>query len=177
MSIKKLNTVMCNSSPIIGLSGIGKLELLWIIFEEILIPEAVYNEVIKSQNNKRIGTEELHDAIEKGLIKVYHVKDELFVNRFMGKLHRGELEVIAGAKELNLEYLLIDEKSARSLAEALMLEPTGLLGILKFAKLSGAIETLKPYLDGLIENNYRISKKLYNAILLDVGEDGTSDAN
>ncbi len=25
----------------------------------------------------------------------------------MGKLHRGELEVIAGAKELNLDYLLI----------------------------------------------------------------------
>lgn len=88
----------------------------------------------------------------------------------MGKLHRGELEVIAGAKELNLDYLLIDEKSARNLAEALMLEPTGLLGILKFAKLSGAIGKLKPYLDRLIENNYRISKKLYNLILLEVGE-------
>lgn len=170
MGVKKLSTVMCNSSPIIGLSGIGKLDLLWIIFEKVLIPEAVYNEVFKGQKNKRVGTEELHDAIEKGLIEIYHVKDELFVNRFIGKLHRGELEVIAGAKELNLDYLLIDEKSARSLAEALMLQPTGLLGILKFAKLSGAIETLKPYLDGLIENNYRISKKLYNGILLDAGE-------
>ena len=170
MNIKKLSTVMCNSSPIIGLSGIGRLDLLWIIFEEVLIPEAVYNEVGKSQRNKRVGTEELHDAIEKGFIKIYHIKDELFVTRFMGKLHRGELEVIAGAKELNLDYLLIDEKSARSLAEALMLEPTGLLGILKFAKLSGVIGALKPYLDGLIENNYRISKKLYNGILIDVGE-------
>jgi predicted nucleic acid-binding protein len=170
MSIKKLSTVICNSSPIIGLSGIGKLDLLWTIFQEVLIPEAVYNEVVKSQRNKRVGTEELHDAIKKEFIKIYHVKDELFVNRFMGKLHRGELEVIAGAKELDLDYLLIDEKSARSLAEALMLEPTGLLGILKFAKLSGAIEELKPYLDGLIENNYRICKKLYNGILLDVGE-------
>ena len=27
MNIKKLSTVMCNSSPIIGLSGIGKLDL------------------------------------------------------------------------------------------------------------------------------------------------------
>jgi len=79
-------------------------------FKEVLIPEAVYNEVGKSQRNKRVGTEELHDAIEKGFIKIYHVKDELFVTRFMGKLHRGELEVIAGAKELNLDYLPIDEK-------------------------------------------------------------------
>ncbi|WLC84689.1 hypothetical protein KTC97_02530 [Clostridium estertheticum] len=54
---------MCNSSPIIGLSGIGRLDLLWIIFKEVLIPEAVYNEVVKSQNNKRVGTEELYDAI------------------------------------------------------------------------------------------------------------------
>lgn len=170
MNINKLSTVICNSSPIIGLCGIGKLDLLWIIFKEVLIPEAVYNEVVKSQKNRRVGTEEVHEAIEKGLIKIYHVKDELFVNRFMGKLHRGELEVIAGAKELNLDYLLLDEKSARSLAEALMLEPTGLLGILKFAKLSGVIEELKPYLNKLMENNYRISKKLYDRILLDVGE-------
>jgi len=42
MNIKKLSTVMCNSSPIIGLSGIGKLDLLWTIFQEVLIPEAVY---------------------------------------------------------------------------------------------------------------------------------------
>jgi predicted nucleic acid-binding protein len=170
MSIKKLSTVMCNSSPIIGLAGIGKLDLLWNVFEEVLIPEAVYNEVVKSQKNKRIGKEELQYAVDKGFIKIYHVKDELFVNRFMGKLHRGELEVIAGAKELNLDYLLIDERAARSLAEALMLEPTGLLGILKFAKLAGIIPELKFYLDGLIENNYRISKKLYNSILLDVKE-------
>lgn len=170
MSIKKLSTVMCNSSPIIGLSGIGKLDLLWSIFEEVLIPEAVYNEVVKNQKNKRIGKEELQNAIDKGVIKVYHVKDELFVNRFMGKLHRGELEVISGAKELKLDYLLIDEKSARSLAEALMLEPTGLLGVLKFAKMAGIIKELKFYLDGLIQNNYRISKKLYNSILSDVKE-------
>ncbi|MBX4264086.1 hypothetical protein [Clostridium estertheticum] len=43
--------------------------MLWIIFEEVLIPEAVYNEVVKSQNNKRIGTEEVYDAIEKGILK------------------------------------------------------------------------------------------------------------
>jgi len=39
MTIKKLNTVMCNSSPIIGLSGIGKLDLLWALtFSHLLAP-------------------------------------------------------------------------------------------------------------------------------------------
>lgn len=31
--------VVCNSSPIIGLSKIGKLDLLWTLFDEVMIPE------------------------------------------------------------------------------------------------------------------------------------------
>ncbi len=52
MNIKKLSTVICNSSHIIGLSGIGKLDLLWTIFQEVLIPEAVYNELLKVKGIK-----------------------------------------------------------------------------------------------------------------------------
>jgi predicted nucleic acid-binding protein len=37
--------VMCNASPIIGLSILGKLNLLWEMFE-VFIPEEVYNEVV-----------------------------------------------------------------------------------------------------------------------------------
>jgi len=32
--------VVCDSSPIIGLSKIGKLDLLWTLFDEVMIPEA-----------------------------------------------------------------------------------------------------------------------------------------
>jgi len=56
------------------------------------------------------------------------------------------------------------------LAEALLLEPTGLVGLLKLAKLTGKIDSLKDCLDRLIENNYRISKKIYNEVLIGVGE-------
>ncbi len=38
--------IICNSSPIIGFSLIGKLNLLWEIFDEVYIPEAVYQEVV-----------------------------------------------------------------------------------------------------------------------------------
>ena len=170
MKLKKLSKVICNSSPIIGLCIIGKLDLLWNIYEEVIIPEAVYNEVVKSVDIEKIGAKELQKAVDDKNVTIYKVKDELLVNRFMGRLHRGELEVIAGAKELNLEYLLIDERSARALAEALMLEPTGTLGVLKFAKMAGYIDELKIYLDCLMENNYRISKKIYSEILASVGE-------
>ncbi|MCL6589778.1 MAG: DUF3368 domain-containing protein [Firmicutes bacterium] len=83
---------------------------------------------------------------------------------------RGELEVIVGAKELNADYLLLDEKTARNFAETLSLEPTGLIGTLLLAKASGRIHEVKSYLDLLIENNYRISKHIYWQILSEQGE-------
>ncbi len=90
---------------------------------------------------------------------------------FLGRLHRGELEVIAGARELEVDYLLIDDRSVRRLAEQILLEPTGLIGLLKIAKILGRVDSLKKCLDILIDNNYRISTKMYRYVLGDVGED------
>ena len=37
--------VICNAGPIIGLMGIGKLNLLWQLFDEVVIPKAVLQEL------------------------------------------------------------------------------------------------------------------------------------
>lgn len=42
--VNKMKAI-CNTSPIIGLSIIGHLELLWELFD-IYIPQEVYNEVV-----------------------------------------------------------------------------------------------------------------------------------
>lgn len=166
---RKLSVVISNSSPIIGLSSLGLLHLLWELFDRVIVTEAVYTEVV-IQGRNRLGKEELETSVKHGNIELYSVKEGQFINRFIGKLHRGELEVMAAAKELNARYILIDDKAARVLAEAMLLEPTGLVGLLKLAKLTGKIDSLKDCLDRLIENNYRISKKIYNEVLLGVGE-------
>jgi len=44
--------VVCNSSPIIGLSKIGKLDLLWTLFDEVMIPEAVFEEIVPKRTEK-----------------------------------------------------------------------------------------------------------------------------
>lgn len=36
---------ICNTSPIIGLSIVGRIDLLWELFD-IYIPQEVYNEVV-----------------------------------------------------------------------------------------------------------------------------------
>jgi predicted nucleic acid-binding protein len=161
--------VVCNTSPIIGLSSIDKLNLLWEIFET-RIPKEVYNEVVSGNETKISGKKELMKAIEAGKIKIFDVQDQEFINKIYGHLHKGELEVIIGAKEQNVEVVIIDEKSARRFAKDLGLRPIGVLGILKLAKLEGKIDKLKPCLDMLIERKFRISDSLYAKLLMDVEE-------
>ena len=43
----------------------------------------------------------------------------------------------------------------------MLLKPIGIIGILQLAKQLGKIDEIKAYLDILIQENYRISKKLY----------------
>jgi len=37
--------VMVNSSPIIALSMINQVDLLWKVFDEVLIPDGIFNEI------------------------------------------------------------------------------------------------------------------------------------
>ena len=104
-------------------------------------------------------------------LKIYKVKDQDFVAKVYGRLHKGELEVIIDGKELGADIVIIDEISARNFAEALMLKPLGILGILKLAKAKGIIQEIKPLIDILVSKKFRISNKLVHQILKEVGEE------
>ena len=56
------------------------------------------------------------------------------IQRLYGKLHAGELETIVGGKELEIDFVLIDEIAARNMAKNFFLTPIGTLGILRLAK-------------------------------------------
>lgn len=167
--VSKMKAI-CNTSPIIGLSIIGHIELLWELFD-VYIPQEVYNEVVNAASDQAFGKHELRNAVAKGFIKVHEVKDQEFVAKSYGRLHKGELEVIVGAKEIGASIVIIDEKSARNFAEALMLKPLGLLGILKLAKQKGKINEIKPLIELLVSKKIRISNKIINQLLKEAGEE------
>lgn len=164
-----MKKVISNASPIIGLSMIGKLNLLWELFD-VYIARTVYDEITGS-NQEGFGHKELKDAIEKGNIKIYEVKDKDIVNKLYGHLHKGEIETIIAAKELDITYVIIDEKSARSFAKSLLLKPLGVLGVLQRAKELDKINSIIPHLDILIKNGFRISDKLYKKLVEESGEE------
>jgi len=121
----------------------------------------VYDEIVNSKVSEKYGSKELEAAVSLNRIKVAQVKDSKIVKELYGKLHKGELETIILAKELKINDVIIDEKAARNFAEAMMLQTTGIIGILILSKKSGRITEVKQYIDELINKGYRISKNLY----------------
>ncbi len=137
---------------------------------EVYVTKEVYNEILAGKEDNAIGKEELIDAVENGKIRIYEVKDKDLVNKLYGHLHRGEIETVIAAREMDITYVIIDERSARSFAKTFFLKPIGILGVLQRAKELNKVDRLKPLLDELIANNFRLSKKLYTELLKSVDE-------
>lgn len=162
--MKKID-IICNTSHIIGLISIDRLYLLWDLFGSIIIPEAVFNELCADSVNHQDEIKRIKECVNSGKIIIYKVKNADTVKALYGRLHFGELEVIVGAKELGIDFAIIDEHAARKMASEFLIDTIGVLGILSLAKTKGLINLVKPEMDKLISKGYRISDKLYNHIL------------
>lgn len=162
--------VICNTSPIIGLISINRLSLLWELFDEIIIPQAVYDELCADSVQHRSEIETIQQCVDNGQLSIYHVQNETAVKQLYGKLHFGELEVIVGAKELNIPLAVIDERAARKMTSNFLIDTIGILGILTLAKQRGLILGIKPEIDALRMSGYRIGETIYRQILNQNGE-------
>lgn len=160
--------VISDTSVISGLIKIQRLTLLKELFSVILIPPAVRSELEELRRFKY----DLSLLEEAEWIIIKAPTDSALVGKFEQVLDLGEAEAIALAKELHADFLLIDEKKGRSFAEGEGLMVIGLAGILIRAKQLHAIPAVKPLLDDLIKNNFRVSKALYKAVLARAGEEG-----
>lgn len=157
-------TAVSNSSPLINLSAIERINLLH-EFDSVLIPPAVWDEVV-IQGKKRYGSEELIRLSESGFIKVKKPENTLLLKALMQELHAGEAESIVLALEEKPDVILLDETEARRVASTYGLRITGILGLLIRAGRNNEISSIKDEMDKLMSTgNFWINKKLYNIIL------------
>jgi predicted nucleic acid-binding protein len=160
-------TIVSNTSPIINLAWINKLDLLHKLFGEIVIPEAVWREVVVDGAGQP-GADEVKTAT---WIKTQDVTNKALVQALRQELDAGEAEAIALALEIKAELLLMDERLGRETAHYLGLHYTGLIGVLIEAKRERIIDTIKPYLNMLRDiAGFRISNALYMRVLRDERE-------
>jgi len=114
------NMITSNSSPLIHLTRLGKIEFIFELVNKINIPKAVFDEVItQGKEDKYSEAYIIEQFIREGKIEVIKLKD--FDRSFYPPLGRGELEALELARQKN-ELLLIDEKKARNLAQILKIE-------------------------------------------------------
>lgn len=156
-------TIVCNTLPISNLAVIGQLLLLQQVYNHIVIPNAVAEEIA------RVASIYVQAASvpSQPWITIQSVKDTTTVQRLkIKKLDAGESEAIALALELKAELLIIDEQLGRNLATKEGLNITGLIGVLLEAKHKNLIAKVKPILDELIiQARFRVSLSLYNEVL------------
>lgn len=158
--------VVSNASPLIALSKIGRLSLLAELFGSITLPQAVYQEVA-TQAATRPGAIEIRQAT---WIKTQKPSDQTKINYLLADLDRGEAEALVLAEELSANWILLDEAKARLVAEYLGLNYIGTIGVLLLAKQLGLISALRPILDELRVNRFRISQRIYQSVLAEAGE-------
>lgn len=90
--------IVSNTSPILNLAIVNQLVLLHQQFGEILVPNAVLDELKVSE--ERPGSQTIREAIASGWIQSRDVSNEPLTQLLKQTLDRGEAEAIALALSL-----------------------------------------------------------------------------
>ena len=159
-----MRKVVSNTTPILSFIKLNRLDILKKIYEKILIPEAVFNEI-------REGKSKYYTDISKeSWIEILKVENRKILSQLEKKLDKGEAEAIALSLELSADLLLIDEKLGRKIAEEKGIKITGTIGILIKAKKQGIIKEVKPFIYELIEKGNYYKESFIKLILQHTGE-------
>lgn len=157
--------IISDTTPIISLIKINRLDLLEKLFVEVLIPDAVFKEL----TTNTLFTNEAEIVKKSSFLKVSSVQNQksLQLLQAVSGLDDGESEAIILADELKSNILLMDERKGRKVAQKLGITITGTIGILIQAYNEGIISDIevKSYLNQLKNSNIRLSESLIQQAL------------
>ncbi|HEX3530855.1 MAG TPA: DUF3368 domain-containing protein [Thermoanaerobaculia bacterium] len=158
--------IVCNAGPLIALSMVGQLDLLKNLYQQVVVPNAVYQEVCGSGVG-RLGSVEVASASWLQRARAEPAGEPLLAM----ELGLGEAEVITVARGLGARLVLIDERRARRIAEqAYRLTVKGSAGILVAAKRAGLIPAVRPLLLAMLHQGYYLSDRLVQRATAEAGE-------
>ena len=157
--------VVVNSTPLVAFWAIGRLDILRILFGEIVIPAAVRDEFLSTE--KELRRQVLRD---ESWIRVVKLKNPNRTGAF-SNLDEGEAEVLVLAEELDASLVLIDERKARRYAERLNLPLSGTLGVILLAKEEGIVTMVTPLLKAIQKAGLYLHEDLIAQVLKIAGED------
>lgn len=155
-----------DTSPLVFLGHLDRLELLRHPGREVCRPQAVADEIAAKADTATQAVE----AACATWMQVRQVTDHTAVTFVQAVLHTGEAEAIVLATELHAERLVLDDQEARRFAQRCGLAIIGTLGILLAAKQRGALTSLREELNALAALGFHAHPQLVAAVLQHAGE-------
>lgn len=143
-----------NSTCLIGLERIERLDILPQVFDIVFAPPAVAKEVRTSLD----------------WLRVQAVVNPSVVIALRTQMDEGEAEAISLALEVENALLILDDKKARRVAQQIGMKVIGTVGMLLRAKRQGVIVEIKPLLQKLTAVDFRISQGIIQEALRLSGE-------
>ncbi len=157
--------VVSDTTPIISLMKDNRLGILKKLFKEIVIPEAVYNELTSNQS----FPEETAIISACDFIKTVTIEDKKLIDVFqrITGLDSGESEAIIYSDENKADLLMMDEAKGRNVAKQMDIRVIGTLGILQLANEKGLMtgNEVRHTIEVLKANKRHISEELIESIL------------
>ncbi|MCR5123794.1 MAG: DUF3368 domain-containing protein [Treponema sp.] len=157
--------VISDTTPLISLLKINRLNLLEKLFETVQIPKGVFAELTENQKYKL----EAEKVKECEFIQVVDKIDENYVSllRRSTGLDLGESEAIYLSDNKKADLLLMDEVHGREVAVRMGIKIMGTIGILGLAYQDGFIskDEIKGAIEILRDSGRHISEKLYEQLL------------
>lgn len=161
--------VYVDASPLIAFALIGRLDLLAVLGQPVLVTTAVWHEV--AGDPSRPAAQAIIEAAARGIIK----RIEAGNVRAYPQLGAGENSVLTAAAEAGA-YVVVDDLQARRVIATDPYLRTSIyysfttLSLLLFARRRGIVPAIKPLLDALTLQNYGIDSVAYQTVLRLAGE-------
>ena len=147
--------VVTNAGPLMAMAKLGLLHLLDRLYGKVLMPVAVYDEVVLSGMEQGFSDSlQVKLAIQQKYLVVKAVKKQR-ADIVALSLHKGEKETLSLSLEHNADLVLFDDMLARSNAQALGFSVKGTLGVITKAYRKGilSIDEVRIIFDSIIERN------------------------
>ena len=158
-------TLIVDASPLIVLIKSDLVYLLPRLFENVIIPAAVYSEILAGRLDDRARTE------TPGLRWMEHANPiEIDAKLRLFDLGDGESETISLGLANSNSIVLIDDAAARKCAKELGLSYLGTGGLLLRAKRNGQIDSLKGAIDKVRASGLWISQEVVDLLLKKANE-------
>ena len=148
--------IVSDSTILITLLNIERMDILTKVFDTVYIPSKVYEEVVIDE----------HSSLDSAFFKKQEINDRMLYKLLTKSLDAGESEAIVLAQELVLP-LMIDEKKGRKIASNMGISIIGFLGVLLLNYKKGffSSEEIEAIFHQAKEADFRVSQRLEEQFL------------